>query len=161
MSKLEKLTTMYDYAIANHLCLNRKTFADLIGKNPTNLSSAFSDENSKNLTNNLLLHINKAIGAPFNVDWLLYDTMPMMVNQHTEIDNSNTTNIDVNMADDNSNNSGNLATNGSSIVVEDSQHLKLLLTEKDKQIEIMQKQIETLNKQVETLTGIITQLTTK
>jgi len=78
MSKLTKLNTMYEYAMAQCLCRNKKTFAELVGKTQANLSTAFHSENNEQLTDSFLLKVNKALGSPYNVAWLLYDQEPMM-----------------------------------------------------------------------------------
>lgn len=69
-TKSERIEAMYDYAVAKGLCKNRKTFAELIDANPTNIGKAFQ-ENSPYLTDKLLSRINASLDYVFNPAWLL------------------------------------------------------------------------------------------
>jgi hypothetical protein len=63
MTNREKLLQMYDFALSNALCHNRKGFAELIGISPNNLSNALSEKLcEKFCTESLLDKAKIAIG---------------------------------------------------------------------------------------------------
>lgn len=69
-TRSERIEAMYNYAKEQGLCRNRKTFAELIDANPTNIGKAFQ-ENSPYLTDKLLHRINTSLNYAFNPAWLL------------------------------------------------------------------------------------------
>ena len=71
MTNLDRLTKMYEYALENSLCKNKKEFAALIGIHASNLSKAFGCE-SGFLTDKFLLRVNQSIGNVFSISWVLY-----------------------------------------------------------------------------------------
>ena len=79
MTNLERLTKMYEYALENSLCKNKKEFAALIGIHASNLSKAFGCE-SGFLTDKFLLRVNQSIGNVFSISWVLYGEGPMFAN---------------------------------------------------------------------------------
>lgn len=76
MSNVNRLNKMYEYAIENSLCKNKKEFASLIGVYPSNLSKAFGGE-SGFMTDKFLLRVNEALGNVFLMEWVLYGTGEM------------------------------------------------------------------------------------
>lgn len=76
MDNVDRLRKMYEYAVEQSLCKNKKEFAALIGVHASNLSKAFSCE-SGFLTDKFLLRVNQAIGSAFATEWVLYGTGEM------------------------------------------------------------------------------------
>ena len=73
MTNREKLLQMYNYAIMQGKCSNRKTFAELIGISATNLSNALSTNEKiadRFCTNGLLNKANAALNYSFAQQWL-------------------------------------------------------------------------------------------
>lgn len=73
MSNREKLLHMYEYAIAQGKCKNRKSFAELIGINEKNLSNALSTNEKvadRFCTNGLLNKANAALNYAFAQQWI-------------------------------------------------------------------------------------------
>lgn len=71
MDKIVRIQKMYEFAIENSLCKNKKEFAALVGVYPSNLSKAFNGE-SGFLTEKFLLRVNNALNNAFSVEWILY-----------------------------------------------------------------------------------------
>ena len=85
MSNREKLLQMYNYAIEQEKCRNRKTFAELIGIMDKNLSNALSSNEKtadRFCTNGLLNKANAALGYVFAQQWLQDGTGEMMANNN-------------------------------------------------------------------------------
>ena len=73
MSNREKLLQMYDYAINQGKCKNRKSFAELIGIGEKNLSNALSTNEKiadRFCTNGLLNKANAALNYAFAQQWV-------------------------------------------------------------------------------------------
>lgn len=73
MTNREKLLQMYDYAIMQGKCKNRKSFAELIGISDKNLSNALSTNEKiadRFCTNGLLNKANAALNYAFAQQWL-------------------------------------------------------------------------------------------
>jgi hypothetical protein len=73
MTNREKLLQMYDYAIMQGKCKNRKSFAELIGISDKNLSNALSTNEKiadRFCTNGLLNKANAALNYSFAQQWL-------------------------------------------------------------------------------------------
>lgn len=73
VSNREKLLQMYNYAISNGICSNRKTFAGVIGIGDKNLSNALSNNEKtadRFCTNGLLNKANAALGYVFSQQWI-------------------------------------------------------------------------------------------
>lgn len=70
MYKNEILTKMYDYAVNNGFCVNKKSFARLIGISESNYSKVFADTNDRFCTMNVLLKANAALNNVFSSEWL-------------------------------------------------------------------------------------------
>lgn len=73
VSNREKLLQMYNYAISNGICSNRKTFAGVIGIGDKNLSNALSNNEKtadRFCTNGLLNKANAALGYAFAQQWI-------------------------------------------------------------------------------------------
>lgn len=73
MTNREKLLQMYDYAIMQGKCKNRKSFAELIGISDKNLSNALSTNKKiadRFCTNGLLNKANAALNYAFAQQWL-------------------------------------------------------------------------------------------
>lgn len=73
MTNREKLLQMYDYAIMQGKCSNRKTFAELIGISDKNLSNALSTNEKvadRFCTNGLLNKANAALNYAFAQQWV-------------------------------------------------------------------------------------------
>ena len=73
MSNREKLLQMYDYAISQGKCKNRKGFAELIGISDKNLSNALSTNEKiadRFCTNGLLNKANAALNYAFAQQWV-------------------------------------------------------------------------------------------
>jgi hypothetical protein len=71
MDKIVRIQKMYEFAIENSLCKNKKEFAALVGVYPSNLSKAFNGEYGF-LTEKFLLRVNNALNNAFSVEWILY-----------------------------------------------------------------------------------------
>lgn len=69
MTKLERLNSIYAYLRNSGVLHTQKQFADIIGSNKSNLSSAFSGDN-KYLTDGLFLKIESAFPNIFDSNWL-------------------------------------------------------------------------------------------
>lgn len=73
MTNREKLLQMYDYAINQGKCKNRKSFAELIGIGEKNLSNALSTNEKiadRFCTNGLLNKANAALNYAFAQQWV-------------------------------------------------------------------------------------------
>lgn len=84
MSNREKLLQMYNYAIENEKCHNRKSFAELIGIMDKNLSNALSTNEKvadRFCTKGLLNKANAALGYVFAQQWLQDGTGEMYAQQ--------------------------------------------------------------------------------
>lgn len=80
MTNREKLLQMYDYAIMQGKCKNRKSFAELIGISDKNLSNALSTNEKiadRFCTNGLLNKANAALNYAFAQQWLQDSTGEM------------------------------------------------------------------------------------
>ncbi len=77
MERKDKLVEMYNYALSKGFCTNKKSFAEYVGINPSNISKIFHDTQGRYLTNSTLLKINGALGNTFSQDWLLTSQEPM------------------------------------------------------------------------------------
>lgn len=80
MTNREKLLQMYNFAIMQGKCSNRKTFAELIGISATNLSNALSTNEKiadRFCTNGLLNKANAALNYAFAQQWLQDSTGEM------------------------------------------------------------------------------------
>lgn len=85
VSNREKLLQMYNYAISNGICSNRKTFAGVIGIGDKNLSNALSNNEKtadRFCTNGLLNKANAALGYVFSQQWIQDGTGDMYA--HTQ-----------------------------------------------------------------------------
>lgn len=82
MYKNEILTIVYEYALKNNLCTNKKSFAKLIGISETNYSKVFADTNERFCTINVLLKANAALNNVFNSEWLKNGTGEMFANNN-------------------------------------------------------------------------------
>ena len=76
MEKKDKLNRMYEYAVANGICKNRKTFGELLGVGERFVSKLFGK--SGVVSDTMLLRVNQIIGGVFNTSWLLYDDGEML-----------------------------------------------------------------------------------
>lgn len=108
MDKSQRLNQMYEYARANGMCKNKRSFAEVLGIDSGNLSKAFGND-TKYMTDSLLIRVNNALGNVFSFDWLLTGRGDML------IPTPQTTNVNVDMGDNIHHNSGNVATHGAHI----------------------------------------------
>ncbi len=139
MEKLDRLIAMYDYAVKNGLCTNRKSFAECVGINPTNISKIFHDENGRYLTNNLLLRINTALGDVFNPAWVLYGTGEML---------KESAGADIVIDNSHSHHNNSNAGSGTQIIGGNDDAWKKVVADKDEQIAYLKQQIEELKQQI-------------
>ncbi len=85
MSNREKLLQMYDYAISQGKCKNRKGFAELIGISDKNLSNALSTNEKiadRFCTSGLLNKANAALNYAFAQQWVQDGTGEMYANNN-------------------------------------------------------------------------------
>lgn len=75
--RVDRLDTMYRYALTRELCKNKGNFAELIGVTNSTLSKAFSGE-EKYLSDAFLIRVNNALNNVFSLDWVLYGTGEML-----------------------------------------------------------------------------------
>lgn len=83
LDKRERLLHMYNYAISNSICSNRKGFAEVIGISDKNLSNALSTNEiiaDRFCTKGLLQKANAALNYTFNQQWLLTGEGEMYAN---------------------------------------------------------------------------------
>lgn len=85
MERQDKLIEMYNYALSKGFCTNKKSFAEYVGINPSNISKIFHDTQGRYLTNSTLLKINGALGNTFSQDWLLTGQEPMFRSESNTI----------------------------------------------------------------------------
>ena len=81
MERQDKLVEMYNYALSKGFCTNKKSFAEYVGINPSNISKIFHDSQGRYLTNSTLLKINSALNNVFSQDWVLTGRGAMLVEQ--------------------------------------------------------------------------------
>jgi predicted RNase H-like nuclease (RuvC/YqgF family) len=94
VSNREKLLQMYNYAISNGICSNRKTFAGVIGIGDKNLSNALSNNEKtadRFCTNGLLNKANAALGYVFSQQWIQDGTGDMYAQAQATAGNTDTT----------------------------------------------------------------------
>lgn len=87
MTNREKLLQMYDYAIMQGKCKNRKSFAELIGISDKNLSNALSTNEKiadRFCTNGLLNKANAALNYAFAQQWVQDGTGEMYANNNVQ-----------------------------------------------------------------------------
>lgn len=87
LDKRERLLHMYNYAISNSICSNRKGFAEVIGISDKNLSNALSTNEiiaDRFCTKGLLQKANAALNYTFNQQWLLTGEGEMYANINIE-----------------------------------------------------------------------------
>lgn len=88
MSNREKLLQMYDYAINQGKCKNRKSFAELIGIGEKNLSNALSTNEKiadRFCTNGLLNKANAALNYAFAQQWVQDGTGEMYAQNNNNV----------------------------------------------------------------------------
>lgn len=108
MDKSQRLNQMYEYARANGMCKNKRSFAEVLGIDSGNLSKAFGND-TKYMTDSLLIRVNNALGNVFSFDWLLTGRGDMLMPV------PQTANVNVSTGDNIHHNSGNVATHGAHI----------------------------------------------
>ena len=88
LDKRERLLYMYNYAISNSICSNRKGFAEVIGISDKNLSNALSTNEiiaDRFCTKGLLQKANAALNYTFNQQWLLTGEGEMYANNSNNV----------------------------------------------------------------------------
>lgn len=88
LDKRERLLHMYNYAISNSICSNRKGFAEVIGISDKNLSNALSTNEiiaDRFCTKGLLQKANAALNYTFNQQWLLTGEGEMYANNSNNV----------------------------------------------------------------------------
>lgn len=153
MDKSQRLNQMYEYARTNGMCKNKRSFAEVLGIDSGNLSKAFGND-TKYMTDSLLIRVNNALGNVFSFDWLLTGRGDMLMPI------PQTTNVNVDMGDNIHHNSGNVATHGAHITNITTTPTTPAMTipatpasdnDKDLLIAQLQAQIATLQAQLATL----------
>lgn len=93
LEKKERLLQMYNYAVSNSICSNRKGFAEIIGISDKNLSNALSSNDAiadRFCTKGLLQKANAALNYSFNQQWLLTGEGEMLVSNNINIERTHT-----------------------------------------------------------------------
>lgn len=153
MDKSQRLNQMYEYARTNGMCKNKRSFAEVLGIDSGNLSKAFGND-TKYMTDSLLIRVNNALGNVFSFDWLLTGRGDMLMPI------PQTTNVNVDMGDNIHHNSGNVATHGAHITNITTTPTTPAMTipatpasdnDKDRLIAQLQSQITALQAQLATL----------
>lgn len=71
-----RINELYKYSIATGMASNRQEFADVIGITNVTLSRFLNGK--KEPSSKTLEQMNNALGAPFNIEWLVYGTGEML-----------------------------------------------------------------------------------
>ncbi len=143
--RVDRLDTMYRYALTRELCKNKGNFAELIGVTNSTLSKAFSGE-EKYLSDAFLIRVNNALNNVFSLDWVLYGTGEML---------KESAGADIVIDNSHSHHNNSNAGSGTQIIGGNDDAWKKVVADKDEQIAYLKQQIEELKADKEKLYQIL------